>query len=390
MAIGGDAVGPHPVAVPGRDVGDREQHARWLPADDRGRGAGGVRPDRAARRLRRRRDPDPRRAGRAGRFADGYRLTGTKIWISNAPEADRYLVFATLDPAAGAEGDHRVPRREGHARVPVRGARARRWGSGRARRPSSSSTAPWCRPRIGSARRARATGSRCRRWPRAGSRSRRRASGWPAPALEQAARVPRPAAGVRRPARRAAGPPVHGRRDGPGRGGGTGADPRRPRRAKDRGEPIGEASSLAKWTASDTAMQVATDAVQLFGGARLFARDRDRAPDARREGRPDLRGHEPDPPPDRRRRGLQAGGPAADGESAASTSPAAPGGRPAAPASLLSCQSRTPTTLGAKCDPDPGIRCPSRSARPICARRRRRTRRGVVASRPRSPRELLA
>jgi len=37
-------------------------------------------------------------------------------------------------------------------------------------------------------------------------------------------------------------------------------------RAKDRGEPIGELSSLAKWTASDAAMKVATDAVQLFGG----------------------------------------------------------------------------------------------------------------------------
>jgi alkylation response protein AidB-like acyl-CoA dehydrogenase len=37
--------------------------------------------------------------------------------------------------------------------------------------------------------------------------------------------------------------------------------------AKDRGEPIAEASSLAKWTASDTAMRVATDAVQLFGGS---------------------------------------------------------------------------------------------------------------------------
>ncbi|HXI79201.1 MAG TPA: acyl-CoA dehydrogenase family protein, partial [Verrucomicrobiae bacterium] len=35
---------------------------------------------------------------------DGYRLTGTKIWISNAPEADRYLVFATLDPAGGPKG----------------------------------------------------------------------------------------------------------------------------------------------------------------------------------------------------------------------------------------------------------------------------------------------
>jgi alkylation response protein AidB-like acyl-CoA dehydrogenase len=38
-------------------------------------------------------------------------------------------------------------------------------------------------------------------------------------------------------------------------------------RAKDRGESLAEVSSLAKWTASDTAMRVATDAVQLFGGS---------------------------------------------------------------------------------------------------------------------------
>ena len=37
--------------------------------------------------------------------------------------------------------------------------------------------------------------------------------------------------------------------------------------AKDRGEPIAEASSIAKWTASDAAMRVATDAVQLFGAS---------------------------------------------------------------------------------------------------------------------------
>ena len=37
--------------------------------------------------------------------------------------------------------------------------------------------------------------------------------------------------------------------------------------AKDRGESIVEASSIAKWTASDTAMRVATDAVQLFGAS---------------------------------------------------------------------------------------------------------------------------
>src|SRR5688500_16021197 len=38
---------------------------------------------------------------RAEKVDGGYRLTGTKIWISNAPEADRYLVFASHDPAAG-------------------------------------------------------------------------------------------------------------------------------------------------------------------------------------------------------------------------------------------------------------------------------------------------
>jgi alkylation response protein AidB-like acyl-CoA dehydrogenase len=38
-------------------------------------------------------------------------------------------------------------------------------------------------------------------------------------------------------------------------------------RAKDRGENLAEVSSLAKWTASDTAMRVATDAVQLFGAS---------------------------------------------------------------------------------------------------------------------------
>jgi alkylation response protein AidB-like acyl-CoA dehydrogenase len=37
--------------------------------------------------------------------------------------------------------------------------------------------------------------------------------------------------------------------------------------AKDRGEPLAEVSSLAKWSASDVAMRVATDAVQLFGAS---------------------------------------------------------------------------------------------------------------------------
>ncbi|HEY1331099.1 MAG TPA: acyl-CoA dehydrogenase family protein [Actinomycetota bacterium] len=35
---------------------------------------------------------------------DGWRLTGEKTWISNAPEADVYVVFARTTPDAGAKG----------------------------------------------------------------------------------------------------------------------------------------------------------------------------------------------------------------------------------------------------------------------------------------------
>jgi hypothetical protein len=35
---------------------------------------------------------------------DGYRITGTKAYISNAPDADVYTVFATTNPDAGSRG----------------------------------------------------------------------------------------------------------------------------------------------------------------------------------------------------------------------------------------------------------------------------------------------
>jgi alkylation response protein AidB-like acyl-CoA dehydrogenase len=38
-------------------------------------------------------------------------------------------------------------------------------------------------------------------------------------------------------------------------------------RLRDAGEPFAEASSMAKMHASDVAMRVATDAVQIYGGA---------------------------------------------------------------------------------------------------------------------------
>jgi butyryl-CoA dehydrogenase len=40
---------------------------------------------------------------RADRTDDGYELTGTKVWITNAGEADIYVVFATVDRSRGRE-----------------------------------------------------------------------------------------------------------------------------------------------------------------------------------------------------------------------------------------------------------------------------------------------
>jgi acyl-CoA dehydrogenase len=41
---------------------------------------------------------------RADRDGAGWRLSGEKVWISNAPEADFYTVFARTTPGAGARG----------------------------------------------------------------------------------------------------------------------------------------------------------------------------------------------------------------------------------------------------------------------------------------------
>ena len=43
-------------------------------------------------------------ATRAVESGDGWSLTGRKLWITNANEADVFIVFATIDPAAGYKG----------------------------------------------------------------------------------------------------------------------------------------------------------------------------------------------------------------------------------------------------------------------------------------------
>jgi len=41
---------------------------------------------------------------RAEAVKGGYRLDGRKLWISSAREAGLFIVFATIDPAAGYRG----------------------------------------------------------------------------------------------------------------------------------------------------------------------------------------------------------------------------------------------------------------------------------------------
>jgi short/branched chain acyl-CoA dehydrogenase len=43
-------------------------------------------------------------ATRAVQDADGYQISGRKLWITNAAEADIFVLFATIDPAAGYKG----------------------------------------------------------------------------------------------------------------------------------------------------------------------------------------------------------------------------------------------------------------------------------------------
>jgi len=245
--------------------GTPEQQARWLPAMVTGEALGAFAltephagSDAAAIRTR------AERVGPAD-APDGYRLTGTKIWISNAPEAERYLVFASLDPARGAKaitaflvekgapgfrfgaherkmGIRACPATElifDGAEVPAAN-RLGREGEGyrialSALGEGRISIAAAC---VGIARAGLEAAARYV--------TERRAFGGPLSEQQglrfMLAEMTREVAAARAVTREAA-------------------------RAKDRGEALANASSIAKWTASDAAMRVATDAVQLFGAS---------------------------------------------------------------------------------------------------------------------------
>jgi alkylation response protein AidB-like acyl-CoA dehydrogenase len=245
--------------------GSEEQKARWLPPMIAGDALGAFAltephagSDAAAIRLR------ATRVGPAD-APESYRLDGTKIWITSAPEADRYLVFATLDPAAGDKGITAFLVEKGMPGFGF-GAHERKMGirsSPAAELVFDGAVVP-AENRLGAegegyriALSALAEGrisiaaacvgiARSALEQAAPYLQQRRAFGGPLADQQglrfMLAEMARDVAAARALTREAAG-------------------------ARDRGEPIGEASSLAKWTASDAAMRVATDAVQLFAGS---------------------------------------------------------------------------------------------------------------------------
>ena len=243
--------------------GTPEQQARWLPAMLAGEALGAFAltephagSDAAAIRTR------AERVGPAD-APEAYALTGTKVWISNAPEADRYLVFATLDPTAGPAAITAFLVEKGTPGFRF-GAHERKMGI----RACPAAELLFEGAEVPAANRLGAEGDGYRIALSALGEGRisiaagcvgiaraaldaatsylveRQAFG--APLAEQQglrfmlAEMARDVAAARALTRDAA-------------------------RAKDRGESIAVASSLAKWTASDTAMKVATDAVQLLG-----------------------------------------------------------------------------------------------------------------------------
>jgi alkylation response protein AidB-like acyl-CoA dehydrogenase len=194
-----------------------------------------------------------------------YRLTGTKIWISNAPEADRYLVFATLDPAAGTKGITAFLVDKGAAGFRF-GAHERKMGIRAC--PAAELVFEGCEAPAANRLGAEGDGYRIALSALGEGRISIAAAcvGIARAGLDQAARyvTQRQAfggaladqQGVRFMLAEMAREVAAAR-----------AVTRVAAAAKDRGEALAEVSSIAKWTASDAAMRVATDAVQLFGAS---------------------------------------------------------------------------------------------------------------------------
>ena len=240
--------------------GTDEQKDRFLPGMTAGRELGafaltepGAGSDAAALSLAARRD------------GDAYLLTGTKIWITNAGEAARYIVFATVDRSKGKNGitafvveadtpGFRLGSKE--RKMGIRGTTGYELVFEDARVPAENLLGA-----EGDGLRVALSALGAGRIGIAAA-----CTGLARSALELAARY----ALERRQFGRAI------------------ADQEmiqamlaemavqvdaarlltwRAARTRDAGRPINSASSMAKWFASDAAMRVTTDAVQIYGGA---------------------------------------------------------------------------------------------------------------------------
>ncbi|MBA2381381.1 MAG: acyl-CoA dehydrogenase family protein [Chloroflexi bacterium] len=245
--------------------GTPEQHERWLGPMVAGSALGAFAltepqagSDAAAIRTR------AERVGGAD-APEGYRLTGTKIWITNAPDADRYLVFAVIDPTLGANGIGAFLVEKGMAGFTF-GAHEKKMGIRAC--PAAELVFENCFVPVANRLGAEGDGYRIALSALAEGRISIAAAcvGLARSALDQAA--------VYLQQRKAFGDVLADQqglrflvaelaRDVEA----ARALTRQAAAMKDRGEQIGVASSLAKWTASDSAMRVATEAVQLFGAS---------------------------------------------------------------------------------------------------------------------------
>ena len=240
-----------------------DEHQAALPAEARRRHRRRLRAVRSRLGQRRVRDDHARRPS-AG---DGdWSLTGRKLWITNANEADLFIVFATVDPAAGYRGITAFLVERGfaglHRRQEGRQARHPRQQHLRA----DPRRLPRARRATSSARSARATRSPSRRSTKGASASARRWSGLAQGALDHAialhARSGSSSASaiaefqaVQHQLARAA----------------TELEAARlmvydAARLRDAGEPFLTEAAMCKLFASEVAERVASLAVNLFGG----------------------------------------------------------------------------------------------------------------------------
>ena len=251
----------YPVITWGTD----EQRARWLPDMLAGRVLGAFAltepqagSDAAALRLR------AERVGPAD-SPTAYRLTGTKIWVTNAGEAEHYLVFATIDPQLGTKGIAAFLVEAGTPGFSF-GKREKKLGI----RSDTASELIFEGCEVSAANRLGEEGQGYKIALSALGEGRisiaAACTGLGQAATDAAARY--------LTERRAFGRPLaeqQGLRfmlaEMAQKVAAARALTRTAAEAKDRGENIAEASSLAKWSASDAAMSVTTDAVQLFGGS---------------------------------------------------------------------------------------------------------------------------